>query len=111
MGNLVDIRGNRVQRVPCIEWSGHDLPAREVDLDSISKPEVLPKVAAMVAITQMNDQNSILWAGLAELAKDIYSVPGSSRHFLNFVKSMQLTLKDVDGKKIELASIIEPVQN
>lgn len=80
------------------------LPFRLVDIRGIVEDQVQPKEAVVGTAQQMNDQASIILAGMYLLAKDVYSrTPEGSRHFQGFCESLGLTFNNLQGETTDPA--------
>jgi len=113
-GTILGSNGNKIEssiKVPALKLRDlGSMPFRLVDLKGVIENRVPPKEAVVGAVQQVNDQTSILLAGMYLLAKDVYSRhPEGSRHFQGFCEDLGLTFNDLQGKKTypvkELGSI------
>lgn len=114
MNGIVGADGKEYQRVPVVEFGDIKLPVREID------PQVLIDRGATEALgllTQMNDQNAMLWAGMMMLAKDIYqrdpkTKDGSAPHrfFGDFAEKTGLHIQGVGGERIDVSAYLNKIK-
>lgn len=99
MGELITPKGGAYLRVPVVEVHGLRLPIRELNpkaIEQLNRQQVDARALTLGLLTQVTDQNNLLWAGLLSLAKDIYERDpiNKTRHFQSFAEEVGLRLSD-----------------
>jgi hypothetical protein len=96
--------GKPVPKGTAVLHNGRYYPYRVVNQEVFEAADVDPKVGLMATLIQMGDQNNLIWLGLMELAKDIYSRnPEGSRHFESLVKQLNMNILDLERKSTDIA--------
>lgn len=112
MSGLTDSKGREYQRIPVVELGDLKLPIREVNPDALKQ---MGETVALGLLTQVNDQNAMLWAGMMMLAKDIYERdkvhPGVpvKRNFEEFADKTGLTVTGLGGDKLSVAEFLKKI--
>lgn len=96
--------GKPILKVPGIEIDGRPFPYRIVNQEAFNKVTD-PRTLSLGVLTQLRDQNNIVWLGIMKLAKDVYArSPDGPREFQKFCDDLGLTIIDGKQQGIDVAS-------